>query len=181
MSGRRADSLSTLPRETVEDDDAEVEEVRSHEGETDDDSLSRAPTLPFGVAGGPVGGGVGHVPLGPTSEELLRASGRPLQNPNSITSLPPGEFPPRGPIGSERLRAASAADDLLAHAARAKAVLAQAEESPLNSADTEADKGAASAALAAAMEVDARSKLPPPPGGQHVMGNCTLRPPSLQV
>eukprot|EP00439_Symbiodinium_sp_Y106_P062164 s1013_g9.t1 len=40
MSGRRADSLSTLPRETVEDDDAEVEEVRSHEGETDDDSLS---------------------------------------------------------------------------------------------------------------------------------------------
>ena len=130
MAGHRPDSLSTLPRATVDD---EVEEVRSHEDETDEDSLSRAPTLPFGVDGGPPGGGIGRTLSGPPSaQELLRASGRPLHKPGAPPGLPSGVAPPRGPIGSERFRAPPVEEDLLNHAARAQAVLAKAEDSPLH-------------------------------------------------
>ena len=119
---------------------------------SDEDSLSRAPTLPFGPPA---------VTPGPT--QLHEAVfGEPSRSSAARSPLlPPQAVPQRGPIGSERLRQG----ELEAYAAQARVALtSQAEESPLHSAEAVADREAAAAALAAAMEVDARNnKMPPPP------------------
>ena len=120
---------------------------------SDEDSLSRAPTLPFGPSA-----------VTPQHTQLHKAVFGEPSGPSAARRsplLPPQAVPPRGAIGSERLRQG----ELEAYAAQARVALtSQAEESPLHSAEAVADREAAAAALAAAMEVDARNnKMPPPP------------------
>ena len=118
--------------------------------------------LPFLL--GSMGGGIGRALSGPSSQELLRASGRPLRNPDTDAGLPSGVAvaPPRG---SERFRAPPGWKKTSLHMQLEPKHLAQAEDSPLHSAESVSEREAAAAALAAAME-DARSKMPPPPEKQ---------------
>ena len=99
--------------------------------------------------------------------------------------MPSQAVPPRGPFGSERLRQG----ELEAYAEKARAALAgPAEDSPLHAAEAVSDREAAAAALAAAMEVDAKSNKMPPPATAPNAGSPTKRtkhaphgPPGLQL
>jgi len=181
MASHGPDSEATVGATALQvddDDDDVVQEVPNGAkgDETDEDSLSRAPTIPFGVTEPPPGSGVGTVltaalpsadlgaPAWANDDKAVSAQDRRLSLPQ--TALPPR----REPMGSEKLRqpvrrpnATGGSDDLLAHAARAQAILSRTEESPLHQAGPSLqDREAAAAALAAAMEVDARGKMPPP-------------------
>ena len=128
---------------TDEGDDDDAAAATGVDVSSDEDSLSRAPTLPFGPSA-----------VTPQHTQLHKAVFGEPSRPSARRSplLPPQAVPPRGAIGSERLRQG----ELEAYAAQARVALtSQAEESPLHSAEAVADREAAAAALAAAMEVDA--------------------------
>ena len=144
--------VEPAPASVTDEGDDDAAAATGVDVSSDEDSLSRAPTLPFG----PSAVTPGH------TQPHEAVFGEPSR-PSAVRSplLPPRAVPPRGAIGSERLRQG----ELEAYAAQARVALtSQAEESPLHSAEAVADREAAAAALAAAMEVDARNnKMPPPP------------------